>query len=194
MHPFKTILEKQLAQSIAAKKAAVEKSGDALVLAAEKLAVCLAAGRKILIFGNGGSASDAQHLAAEFVNRFQKDRPALAAIALTCDLSVITSVGNDVGFDQVFSRQISALARKDDVAWGISTSGNSENVIQGMVEAKKKGAFTIGLTGTGGRLAQVADLAICVDHKDTPRVQEAHIFLGHMLCEFTETILFNGLT
>ena len=140
-------------------------------------------GGKILFMGNGGSAADAQHLAAEFVGRFEKERRGLAAIALTTDTSILTAVGNDYGFDQVFSRQIQALARPGDVVFGISTSGNSPNVVQALIAAKDVGAITIGMTGeSGGKMAAVCDLCIQVPSKRTARIQEAHILIGHVVC------------
>lgn len=140
-------------------------------------------GGKILFVGNGGSAADAQHLAAEFVGRFEKERRGLAAIALTTDTSILTAVGNDYGFDQVFSRQVEALARPGDVVVGISTSGNSPNVVQALMVAKDLGAITIGMTGeSGGKMASICDLCIQVPSKITARIQEAHILIGHIVC------------
>ena len=154
------------------------------------LVSCITSGHKILIFGNGGSAADAQHIAAEFVNRFQIERPPLAALALTTDTSIITSIGNDYHFDDIFSKQINALGKKDDVAIGISTSGSSKNVIQAIYAAGKIGMVTIGLTGRGGELAQCADLVFSVKSDITARIQEAHIVLGHILCDLVDRILF----
>lgn len=147
----------------------------------------LGQGGKILFMGNGGSAADAQHLAAEFVGRFEKERRGLAAIALTTDTSILTAVGNDYGFDRVFSRQIEALARSGDVVVGISTSGNSPNVVQALMVAKDLGAITIGMTGeSGGTMASVCDLCIQVPSKVTARVQEAHILIGHIVCALVD--------
>ena len=154
------------------------------------LVSCITSGHKILIFGNGGSAADAQHIAAEFVNRFQIERPPLAALALTTDTSIITSIGNDYHFDDIFSKQINALGKKDDVAIGISTSGSSKNVIQAIYAAGKIGMVTIGLTGRGGELAQCADLVFSVKSDITARIQEAHIVLAHILCDLVDRILF----
>src|SRR5208337_3889269 len=131
------------------------------------------AGNKVLLFGNGGSAADAQHIAAEFVGRFAFDRPALPALALSVNTSCVTAIGNDYGFDQVFSRQIEALGRPGDIAFGLSTSGNSQNVLNGLETAQKIGLQTIGLTGqTGGRLKSAVDLCICAPSDETPRIQE----------------------
>ena len=157
---------------------------------ADKLATCIASGHKILIFGNGGSAADAQHIAAEFVNRFQIERPPLAALALTTDTSVITSIGNDYSFDDIFYKQVKALGTKGDVAVGISTSGNSENVVKAILAAKDIGMLSIGLTGSGGRLAECADMVFSVKTDITARIQEAHILLGHIWCDLVDRILF----
>jgi D-sedoheptulose 7-phosphate isomerase len=147
-------------------------------------------GGKILFCGNGGSAADAQHLAAEFVNRFQRDRRALAAIALTTDTSVLTSIGNDVGFDRIFARQIEALARPGDLLVAISTSGNSPNVLRAVEAARALGVFSIGLCGgSGGALATTTDETFIVPSPETPRIQEAHITLGHAWCALVEDLL-----
>ena len=145
---------------------------------------CLRSGRKILIFGNGGSAAEAQHFAAELVNKFQIARRALPAIALTTDTSTLTSIGNDISFDQIFARPIEALGQKGDVAIALSTSGNSPNVIEAVKAAKEKGLVTIALTGGGrGRLSECADFLLEVPSRSTPRTQEAHLFLLHLLAE-----------
>ncbi len=144
-------------------------------------------GNKILWCGNGGSAADAQHLAAEFVGRFRRERKPLASVALTTDTSVLTSIGNDYGYDQVFSRQVLALAEEGDIVVGISTSGNSANVVEALQAAKQCGAFTVAMTGEGGgKMAGMADATICVPTKNTARVQEGHILCGHMLCDWVE--------
>jgi len=147
---------------------------------------CLSAiqrGNKLLIFGNGGSASDAQHIATELTVRFEKDRSAIAAVALTTDTSTLTAIGNDFGFENLFSRQIEALCVQGDVAIGISTSGNSENVIRALKTAKQIGAITAALGGgDGGRMKEIADHPIIVPSKTTARIQEMHIIIGHMLC------------
>lgn len=144
----------------------------------------LTSGNKILFFGNGGSASDAQHLAAEFVVRYYKQRAPLAAIALTTDTSIITAHGNDYSFDTIFDRQIQALAKRGDVAIGLSTSGNSANVINGLNTAKQAGCITVTFTGVdGGQLRDLADNCICIPSDETARVQEGHIIIGHYICE-----------
>jgi D-sedoheptulose 7-phosphate isomerase len=164
--------------------------GRQIVEAALLISDCLAAGGKLLLFGNGGSAADAQHLAAEFVGRFVVERPGLAAIALTTDSSILTAVANDYGFERVFARQIEALARPGDVAIGISTSGNSPNVIEAVKTAKKQNLKTIGLVGNdGGALAGCVDLAVTVAAENTARIQECHIAIGHILCELVENEL-----
>lgn len=151
---------------------------------AGRIAKCVEQGNKILFFGNGGSASDAQHLAAEFVVRYHKDRRPYGAIALTTDTSILTAHSNDYQFDTVFDRQILALGRAGDIAIGLSTSGNSGNVINGIKTAKDMGIWTCAFTGDGGgQLAEIADECIAVPTKETARVQEGHILIGHWLCE-----------
>jgi len=149
------------------------------------------AGNKVLLFGNGGSAADAQHLAAEFVNRFLIERPPLPAIALTTDTSILTSISNDYGFADSFSKQVKALGKEGDVAIAISTSGSAANVIKAVKVAKEMGMKTVGLTGNdGGELARVAEVSIVVDSTVTPRIQEVHITVGHVLCEMVDRMLF----
>ena len=149
------------------------------------------AGGKLVLFGNGGSAADAQHVAAELVNRFQMDRNPLPAIALTTDTSILTSVGNDLAFDELFSRQVRALVQKSDVAVGISTSGDSSNVINGIIAAKERGAVTVGFTGrSGGRLKDLVDTCCHVSSESTARIQEAQITIWHALCEVIEREMF----
>jgi len=147
----------------------------------------LRAGGKIVLFGNGGSAADAQHIATELTIRFTVDRPALAALALTTDTSALTACANDLGFDRIFARQVEALVRENDAVIGISTSGRSRNVLAGLSEARAKGAKTIGLTGgNGGDMANICDAVLCAPTAVTARIQEVHILLGHMLCETLE--------
>jgi len=165
--------------------------GENIVDAAALIAQCLRSGGKLLFFGNGGSAADAQHLAAEFVGRFRIERQALPAIALTTDSSILTAVGNDYGFEQIFTRQVQALGRPGDVAIGISTSGNSANVISAIKQAAQQDLKTIGLAGKdGGSLAKAVDVSIVVASANVARVQECHITIGHILCELAE----NGLS
>ena len=179
-----------LKESIDVKSISIKSNVDLIIKGADMLAECITSGHKILIFGNGGSAADAQHIAAEFVNRFKIERPPLAAIALTCDTSIITSIGNDYDFDEIFSKQIKALGNKDDIAIGISTSGNSRNVIKAINTAKKIGLFTIGMTGCSGKLASCADLVLTVESDVTARIQETHNITGHILCDLVDRILF----
>lgn len=160
--------------------AAIEKLVDLAVGA-------LGAGGKIILFGNGGSAADAQHIAAELVGRFTQERKALAAIALTCNSSNVTSIGNDYGFEQIFTRQLEALGKPEDLAIGISTSGSSVNVVSAILKAKKMGMMTVALTGIkSGPLLKAADLSIAVPSTNTARIQEAHITIGHIICELVE--------
>jgi D-sedoheptulose 7-phosphate isomerase len=162
-----------------------------VVAVIEAVTEALKAGCKILLFGNGGSAADAQHLAAEFVNRFVIERPPLPAIALTTDTSVITSIGNDYDFAEIFSKQIRAIGRKGDIAWAMSTSGASPNVIKAVQTAKKIGMVTVGFSGRdGGELAKLVDYPLNVSSTSTPRIQEVHITVGHVICEMIDFRLF----
>ena len=148
-------------------------------------------GNKLFFFGNGGSAADAQHLAAEFVNRYLMERPPLPAIALTTDTSILTSVSNDFAFNEIFSKQLKALGKKGDIAVGLSTSGNSPNVVRAIETAKEMGMKTVAFTGMdGGKLFKKADITLLVPSSSTPRIQEAHILIGHILCEMVENHLF----
>jgi D-sedoheptulose 7-phosphate isomerase len=157
----------------------------------EILVEALRKGNKAILFGNGGSAADAQHIAAEFVGRFAFDRPPLPALALSVNTSVVTAIGNDYGFDLVFARQLEALGRAGDVAIGISTSGNSPNVLHGVVVAKKMGLQTVALTGaTGGSLKTAVDHCLCAPSNKTPRIQECHILIGHIISELVEETIF----
>jgi len=178
-------------ESIRVKEAFVNENLSKLVNVVEAVTSALKAGSKILIFGNGGSAADAQHIAAEFVNRFVIERPPLPAIALTTDTSVITSIGNDYDFSEIFSKQIRAIGLPGDIAWGISTSGNSANVLKGLEVAKKMGLVTIAFTGKdGGNIAKIADLSINVSSSVTARIQEVHITAGHAICDLVDVKLF----
>jgi D-sedoheptulose 7-phosphate isomerase len=168
---------------------------DSALKAARAIERSFKSGGKLLLFGNGGSAADAQHIAAEFVCRFARDRNPLPAIALTTDASILTAVSNDYGFEHVFARQIYALGRAADVALGISTSGRSPNVIKGMGAARERGLTTIVLTGNdGGPLEQLADIAMVVPSSNTAQIQECHIVLAHILCEITETLVLGDTT
>ena len=193
-------LENALAQVTASLKEGADlrmkvalECGPAIVRAAMLMTQCLRAGGKLLFFGNGGSAADAQHLAAELVGRFDLERRGLPAVALTTDSSILTAVGNDYGFDRVFSRQIEALGQAGDVALGISTSGNSPNVIAGLKQAASQGLRTIGMAGKdGGLLRQCCDIPLIVTSQNTARVQECHITIGHLLCELVENDLLKS--
>ena len=164
---------------------------DVVVKAASAIAAALREGRAILTFGNGGSAADAQHFAAEMVGRYERDRKAWPAIALTTDSSALTAVGNDYGFDRVFARQLEALGRPGDIALGISTSGNSPNVLRGLEAANERGLVTIALTGRGGAAGTIAAHHIAVQEERTSRVQEVHATVLHVICELVEQEL-NG--
>lgn len=165
-------------------------SGE-ILKAAHIVRDCLANGGKLLLMGNGGSAADSQHLAAELVGRFKKERKAIPAIALTVDSSSLTALGNDYGFDTIFSRQVEALATQKDAIVGISTSGNSLNVISALNTARKIGASTIGFIGNdGGKIKDCVDISIIVPSNDTARIQEVHITIGHIICEIIEQDLF----
>jgi D-sedoheptulose 7-phosphate isomerase len=173
----------------------IRQNAEALIQMVKTVAEAFKAGNKVLLFGNGGSAADAQHIAAEFVNRFLIERPPLPAMALTTDTSILTSISNDYGYADSFSKQIKALGKEGDVAIGISTSGSAANVIKAIKVAKEMGLKTVGLTGMGGGdLAKIADLAIVVDSQITPRIQEVHITIGHVLCEMVDRILFQQPT
>lgn len=178
-------------ESIRIKRAFIDSNLDLLVRTAEYMAKALEEGRKILLFGNGGSSTDASHLAAEFVNRFKLERRALPALALNTDMAVLTSIGNDYSFDNIFSRQIEALGRSGDVAVAFSTSGGSENVLRGVYLARQRGMAVVVLTGAkGSGLASLGDFSFVVPSEETPRIQECHITIGHVLCELVETRLF----
>jgi len=185
------LIEESLRHSIAAKEALVSGQRETIKLLAQWLIDTMKSGNKLLIFGNGGSAADAQHMAAEFVNRFLIDRPPLAAIALTTDSSILTSIGNDFSFDDIFSKQIQALGKPGDLALGISTSGNSPNVIRGVEVARAMGIRTAALTGNkGGALIGIADLTLNVPSQRTPAIQEAHVWVEHLLCQIVDEALY----
>ena len=185
-----TSISQNIQDAIAVKQEILRSLITAIEKAAAKLSECVRSGNKILFFGNGGSASDSQHLAAEFVGRYEKERSALPAISFTTDTSILTAVGNDYGFDRVFERQMEALGKKNDVAVAISTSGNTKNVLAAVKRARLMGVYTIGLTGnTGGELKALVDLPIVIPSKKTSRIQESHILIGHILCECVDEAL-----
>ncbi|HSO71669.1 MAG TPA: D-sedoheptulose 7-phosphate isomerase [Thermodesulfobacteriota bacterium] len=168
-----------------------ESQGDRLIQCAALVSQAFQRGKKLLLMGNGGSAADAQHIAAEFVNRFLIDRPPLPALALSTDTSVITSIGNDFGFDRIFEKQIQALGQPGDILMAISTSGNSPNILRGLQAAQEKGVQTLALTGQdGGRMVQWSDYALIVPSAETPLIQETHMVIGHLLCQMVEADLF----
>jgi D-sedoheptulose 7-phosphate isomerase len=187
-YPAAQLISERLKDSIAVKRAILEDSQliEIVEAVAELCACTIRRNGKIIMFGNGGSAADAQHLAAELVGRYMRERRALAGVALT-NTSCLTAIGNDYSYDEVFSRQIEAIGTKGDVAIGISTSGNSKNVVRALRTAKAIGMATVGMTGSsGGQVKHEADYCVCVPSAQTPRIQEAHIVLGHILCELVE--------
>ncbi len=178
-------------ESVEVKQTFFDAHTEKVAAAAELLIVVVRSGGKVLLFGNGGSAADAQHIAAELVNRLSYDRPPIAAIALTTDTSILTSVANDASFNQLFERQLRALGRAGDVAIAISTSGNSANVIRAVEAAKELQIKVIALAGRdGGNLAPLADIALVVEAENTQHIQETHITIGHILCELVQDALF----
>jgi len=178
------------AESLDAKRRFFDQSSAEVARAAQMIAASMRAGGKLLIFGNGGSAADAQHIAAELAFKMGRERAALPALALTTDTSLLTAISNDRSFDFVFARQIQALGRKGDIALAISTSGNSANVIEAVKQAREMEIRTIGLLGAGGgKTAALVDLALVVPSNDTPRIQEAHITAGHIICQLIEDAL-----
>ncbi len=183
-------VQDRIQASIQAKQGLLAQA-DAIAAAARAIATALQEGHRVYLFGNGGSAADAQHIAAELSGQFYlKDRAPLPAMALTTNTSALTAIANDYGYDVVFERQLEALGQDGDVAIGISTSGNSQNVIDAMEVARKQGLVTMALTGAGGKLPGLVDHALQVPSEDTPRIQEGHILIGHILCELVEAELF----
>ena len=179
-----------LLESIQVKEDLLRTRIDDIIAIANQVIDCLKKGGKVMLFGNGGSASDSQHIAAELVGRFKKDRNAMAAIALTTDTSILTSLANDYGYEVVFAKQIEALGQKNDLAIGISTSGKAKNVTAAIRQAKKMGLKTVALTGRdGGELAKLADVSLMVPSSVTARIQESHITIGHIICELAEDAL-----
>jgi len=188
---MKDIITRSYKDSINVKEAFFKQNLPLIMQTAEVIADAFKAGNKLLLCGNGGSAADAQHLAAEFVNRFMIERPPLPAVALSTDTSILTSIGNDYSFDQIFLKQIKAIGKEGDVLLAISTSGESKNVIMAVKTARDMGIKTIGLTGKGGgKMAKMVDILLNVDANITARVQEVHITIGHIICELIDHILF----
>jgi D-sedoheptulose 7-phosphate isomerase len=180
-------------ESVEIKKLFVESHTEVIADVSKMIAGAFNEGKKLILFGNGGSSTDASHIAAEFVNRFQMERPPLPAIALNTDMAVITAIGNDYGFSEVFSKQLKALANEGDVVIAISTSGTSKNVIKALEVARRKKLKTIAFTGAKGKkMSSAADYAFVVPSEITARIQEVHITLGHVLCQMVEEILFEA--
>jgi D-sedoheptulose 7-phosphate isomerase len=182
---------KRIEDSIKLKKH-LQQEAKNLVAIADLLVDAFKKGNKVLLFGNGGSAADAQHIACELAGKFYLDRAPLPAVALTTNTSSLTAIGNDYSYDEVFVRQVKGLVKQGDVVIGISTSGNSPNVLRGIEEAKRMGATTIAFTGRGGRLKELADYVLSIPSVDTPRIQEAHITAGHIICYLVEQALFGN--
>lgn len=193
MKNFNNLVEKSIQESINTKQLLLSSCKEDIIKSGEILSKCLSQGNKIMLCGNGGSAADSQHIAAELVIRYRSsiNRAALPAIALTVDPSIMTAGGNDIGYENVFARIVEALGKEGDVLIGISTSGNSENVLRAIIEAKNKNIKTIGLLGcNGGKIAKECDLSVIVPSNITARIQESHILIGHIWCEIIEESLF----
>lgn len=190
---LKQMASQWMAESIVVKQRLAEdhQTLEQVLEVARRCAIACREGNKVLFMGNGGSAADAQHLAGEFVSRFNYDRPGLASFALTVDTSVLTAIGNDYGYDKLFERQVQACARAGDVVVGLSTSGNSVNVLKGLDMARAMGAYTVGFTGEeGGRMKDKVDTCLRMPSRETPRIQECHIVVGHLICGLVEQIMF----
>ncbi len=188
---MKDIINGILQDSLRIKAEFIEDNAEKLISLSEKIAAAFTIDRKLLLCGNGGSAADAQHLAAEFVNRFEMERPPLPAVSLATDTSILTCVGNDYSFDEVFTKQIKAIGLEGDILLAISTSGNSSNVLSAAAAAREMGIFVAGLTGkNGGKLKDVSDLCLVVKSDVTARIQEVHIMAGHVICKLVDYILF----
>lgn len=192
---MKNYIIKQIADSAATKQAILENDDllDTIVTVAQACVEVYRKGKKTILAGNGGSAADAQHIAAELVGRYGFDRPSIPSLALTTDTSNLTAIGNDYGYDKVFSRQLEGMAQEGDLFIGISTSGNSQNIITAFESARDRGVTTVALVGRdGGKMAEMADFAIIIPSNATPRIQESHILVGHILCDIIEKELFGG--
>jgi D-sedoheptulose 7-phosphate isomerase len=193
---MKDAITKAFDESIRVKQAFLRDNLETLITAIETVGECFRRGNKLMIFGNGGSAADAQHIAAEFTNRFLIERPPLPAIALTTDTSALTAIANDYDYSQIFAKQVRGLGKQGDVALAISTSGNSPNIIAAIDACREHAITTIGLTGgTGGKMAAKVDYLLrASEGKNSPRIQETHILVGHVICEIVDQILFPGRT
>ncbi len=191
MEDIEDIIIRSFRESSRVKEIFVNENLSRLVKVIDIITQALSGGNKILLFGNGGSAADSQHIAAEFINRFLIERPPLPAIALSTDTSVITSIANDYDFSEIFSKQIKALGHEGDIAWGMSTSGSSPNVIKAFEVASRLGMTTIAFTGKdGGRMAEIVDFCLNVSSNSVPHIQEAHITAGHVVCDMIDYKLF----
>ena len=192
---MKHYIYNQIAESAATKQAILESEPllDMIEVVAKACVAVYRNGKKTMLAGNGGSAADAQHIAAELVGRYGFDRPSIPSLALTTDTSNLTAIGNDYGYDKVFSRQLEGMSQAGDLFIGISTSGNSQNIINAFESAKERGVTTVALVGRdGGKMAALADYAIIIPSNSTPRIQESHILIGHILCDIIEKELFGG--
>jgi D-sedoheptulose 7-phosphate isomerase len=185
----KDVIIKQIEDAIVIKKY-LQNDTSVLENIADELIKVFNRGNKVVLFGNGGSASDAQHIAAELVGKFYFNRPSLPAITLTGNISALTAIANDLSYAEIFERQVQGLVNKGDAVIGLSTSGNSENVIRGILKAKETGAVTLAFTGSAGKLKELADYTLAIPSTDTPRIQEAHITAGHIICYLIEEALF----
>jgi D-sedoheptulose 7-phosphate isomerase len=187
----KDIVKNALYDSLKVKEDFINNNITEIILVAEKIVLAFTNDRKLMLCGNGGSAADAQHIAAEFINRFELDRPPLPAIALTTDTSVITCIGNDYSFNDIFSKQVKAIGLEDDILMAISTSGNSPNILSAAKAAKDMGIYVVGLIGNdGGKLKGLVDSCLIVNSASTARIQESHILAGHIICKLVDYILF----
>lgn len=190
---MRDIIDEILLESVKVKEQFIRECGEDLITLAKKIVASFTGDRKLIICGNGGSAADAQHIAAEFVNRFEMERPPLPAISLSTDTSVITCIGNDYSFNDIFTKQIKALGLEGDILLAISTSGNSKNVIAAAETARDMGIYVAGMVGgKGGKLKDICDLCLTVPSETTARVQESHILAGHIICKLVDYILFQG--
>ncbi|HHN63739.1 MAG TPA: SIS domain-containing protein [Nitrospirae bacterium] len=191
MKSLRRSITKAVDASIRTKKEFFEKYHDQIIEVSRLIAEAFDDGKKLLLFGNGGSATDASHIAAEFINRFKLERPGLPAIALNTDMAVITSIANDYDYSEVFARQVKSLGQEGDIVIAISTSGTSRNILKAIDVCRKRGLITIGLTGKKGeKMASKCNYPFVVPSADTPRIQECHILLGHIICDMVEEILF----
>ncbi len=190
---MKDIISETLQESLKVKEQFIRECGDDLIILSKKIVASFTNDRKLMLCGNGGSAADAQHIAAEFVNRLEMERPPLPAISLSTDTSIITCIGNDYSFNDIFTKQVKAIGLEGDVLLAISTSGNSQNVISAAETAKEMGIFVAGLTGgKGGKLKDISDLCLIVPSDRAARIQESHILAGHIICKLVDYILFQG--